>query len=109
MVKYEVMLTDGAQGDLEAIYDYISEFDCEQSADHVLVQLMKAVSGLSQWPERGNYPRELSSLGIKEYCQVAFKPYRVIYRILSKQVVIFLIADGRRDMQTLLENRLLSR
>ncbi len=109
VVKYEVMLTDGAQGDLEAIHDYIAEYDCPQNADYVLDQLMDVVSGLERWPERGSYPKELISLGIKEYRQVAFKPYRVIYRILGKQVVIFLIADGRRDRQTVLENRLLAR
>lgn len=70
---------------------------------------MDVVSGLERWPERGSYPKEHISLGIKEYRQVAFKPYRVIYRILGKQVVIFLIADGRRDRQTVLENRLLAR
>ena len=36
-----------------------------------------------------------------------FKPYRVIYRVLGNVVHVFLIADGRRDMQTLLQRRLL--
>jgi hypothetical protein len=36
-----------------------------------------------------------------------FKPYRVIYRITGRQVVIGLIADGRRDMQSVLAKRLL--
>jgi len=35
------------------------------------------------------------------------KPYRVIYRIMENQVFVYLIADARRDMQTLLERRLL--
>ena len=35
------------------------------------------------------------------------KPYRVIYRIMGKRVFVYLIADGRRDMPTLLERRLL--
>jgi toxin ParE1/3/4 len=34
-------------------------------------------------------------------------PYRVIYRVLGNVVHVFLIADGRRDMQTLLHRRLL--
>jgi toxin ParE1/3/4 len=38
-----------------------------------------------------------------------FKPYRVIYPVLDRPVIISLIADGRRDLQTLLENRLLLR
>jgi toxin ParE1/3/4 len=46
-------------------------------------------------------------LGIREYRQIYFKPYRVIYRVMDKQVVIYLIADGRRDMQSLLTRRLL--
>ena len=36
-----------------------------------------------------------------------FKPYRVIYRVLENQLVIYLIADGRRDMPGLLGRRLL--
>jgi toxin ParE1/3/4 len=46
-------------------------------------------------------------LGIREYREVFFKPYRIIYRVVEKNVYIFLIADGRRDMQTLLQRRLL--
>jgi toxin ParE1/3/4 len=105
--RFEVLLTAGAEQDLEAIYDYIGEFDCLANADHVLDQLMQVVQSLSRFPERGSYPKELVSLGIKEYRQTAFKPYRVIYRVLGKQVVIYLIADGRRDMQSVLARRLL--
>lgn len=105
--KFEVLLTAGAEQDLEAIHDYIIEFDCIANADHVLDQLMEVVESLSRFPERGSYPKELVSLGIKEYRQTAFKPYRVIYRVLGKQVVIYLIADGRRDMQSVLARRLL--
>jgi toxin ParE1/3/4 len=104
---FEVLLAEGAEQDLEAIHDYICEFDCIASADDVLDQLMKVVESLSRFPERGSYPKELVSLGIKEYRQTSFKPYRVIYRVLDKRVVIYLIADGRRDMQSLLARRLL--
>ena len=104
---FEVLLTAGAEQDLEAIYDYIAEFDCPANADHVLDQVMKVVESLSHFPERGSYPKELVALGIKEYRQTAFKPYRVIYRVTGQRVIIYLIADGRRDMQALLSRRLL--
>jgi toxin ParE1/3/4 len=52
-------------------------------------------------------PRELSTLGIHEYRQVFLKPYRVIYRHAEGQVIIYVIADGRREMQSLLSRRLL--
>ena len=47
------------------------------------------------------------ALGIKEYRQTFFKPYRVIYRIERRRVYVYLIIDGRRDMQSLLARRLL--
>ena len=105
--KFEVLLTEGAEQDLEAIHDYISEFDCVANANYVLDKLMDIVESLSKFPERGSYPKELVGLGIKEYRQTFFKPYRVIYRVTSSQVIIYLIADGRRDMQTVLARRLL--
>lgn len=105
--KFEVFLTDGAVQDLEAIHDYISEFDCVANDNHVLDALMEVVQSLSRFPERGSYPRELVGLGIKEYRQTFFKPYRVIYRVTGSQVIMYLIADGRRDMQSVLARRLL--
>lgn len=105
--KFEVLLTEGAEQDLEAIHDYISEFDCVANANYVLDELMSVVESLSKFPERGSYPKELVSLGIKEYRQTFFKPYRVIYRVAGSQVIIYLIADGRRDMQSVLARRLL--
>jgi toxin ParE1/3/4 len=105
--KFDGLLTEGAEQDLEAIYDYIAEFDSVANANHVLDALMDVVQSLSKFPERGSYPKELIGLGIKEYRQTFFKPYRVIYRVAGRQVVIYLIADGRRDMQSVLARRLL--
>jgi len=105
--RYGVLLTQGAEQDLESIHGCISEFDRVANANYVLDQLIKVVEGLAQFPERGSHPKELVTLGIKEYRQTAFKPYRVIYRVVGSQVVIYLIVDGRRDMQSVLARRLL--
>jgi toxin ParE1/3/4 len=106
--KFAVLLTAGAEQDLESIYDHIVKNNGTATANNVLDSLTAAVESLSKFPERGGYPKELSSLGIKEYRQVVFAPYRVIYRVVERQVFIYLIADGRRDMQSLLAIRLLS-
>jgi toxin ParE1/3/4 len=105
--KYSVLLTKGAEQDLEVIYDYIAEFDDPANADHVLDRLRASAEQLAVMPERGSFPRELLDLGIKDYRQVFFKPYRLIYRVMGRDVVVFVIADGRRDMQSLLIRRLL--
>jgi len=105
--RYAVLLTQGAEQDLASIYDYICEFDAPDHANHGLDRLLEVVEGLVEFPERGSYPKELVALGITDYRQTAFKPYRVIYRVLGDRVVIYLIADGRRDMQSVLARRLL--
>ncbi|MEY2343249.1 type II toxin-antitoxin system RelE/ParE family toxin [Acidithiobacillus sp. IBUN Pt1247-S3] len=104
---YEVLLTQGAEQDLESIRNYTSEFDGVANANHVLDRLMEVVDGMAQFPERGSYPKELVALGIKEYRQMAFTPYRVIYRVLDSRVIIYLIVDSRRAMQSVLARRLL--
>ena len=102
-----VFLTNDAARDLDEIYDYIALHDAPQKAAYALDQIEKAFSKLSEFPERGTYPKELLALGIREYREVFFKPYRIIYRIKDKKVYVLLIVDGRRDMQSLLQRRLL--
>lgn len=104
---YGVLLTQGAEQDLKSIYDYIAEFDCKANADHVLDRLPEAVESLAAFPGRGAYPKELANLGLREYRQTTFRPYRVIYRVIGAKVHIYVICDGRRDMQSLLTRRLL--
>ncbi len=102
-----VQLTDDAAHDLEEICDYIDRHDEPSRADYVLEQIEKAFSSLSEYPERGNYPAKLLDIGIREYREIFSKPYRIIYRVIENNVYVLLIADGRRDMQTLLQRRLL--
>lgn len=104
---HDILLTEGAEQDLEAIYDYIAAFDCVANANHVLDGLLAETQKLSRFPERGTFPRELLSLGIRDYRQTFFKPYRIVYRVQGPEVIVYLIADGRRDMQALLSRRLL--
>lgn len=106
-MPFAVFLTDDATCDLNDIYDYIALHDTPQKAGYVLQKIERAFSRLSEFPDRGAFPKELLPLGIREYREIFFKPYRIIYRIMDKNVYILLIADGRRDMQTLLQRRLL--
>ncbi|MGH8427438.1 MAG: type II toxin-antitoxin system RelE/ParE family toxin [Gammaproteobacteria bacterium] len=108
-MTFEVLLTEGAERDLEETYDYIASKDSTTAANRVLDRLLSACERLESIPERGAYPKELMELGIREYRQVFFKPYRVIYRIRANAVVIHLITDDRRDMQSLLSRRLLAK
>ena len=106
-MRFKVLLTKDALRDLEELYDYIAFHDTPRRADYVLDKIEEAFSSLYDLPERGAYPKELLALGIREYREIFYKPYRIIYRILKKKVYVLLIVDGRRDMQALLQRRLL--
>jgi len=105
--RFDVLLTESAERDLEELFDYLAEFDSPANVERVLRRLLATTERLASFPQRGSWPKELLALGIREYRQTFFKPYRVIYRVIDKHVFVYLIVDGRRDMQSLLARRLL--
>jgi toxin ParE1/3/4 len=107
-MPFAVFLTADAARDLEELYQYIALHDAPGKAEHVLASIEKVFGSLSDFPDRGAHPKELLALGIRDYREIFFKPYRVIYRVMGNVVHVFLVADGRRDMQTLLQRRLLN-
>ena len=78
-----------------------------EDADAILDGLEETRAGLVDFPERGNKPKELDALGIAIYGEIHFKPYRIIYRIIGRDIVIHGVFDGRRDMENLLQRRML--
>jgi toxin ParE1/3/4 len=106
-MSHRVVLTRHALSDLHELAAYITRHDSHRAANHVLVQLERAITSLSRHPQRGSYVPELLDLAIKEYRQLSLKPWRVIYRLLDRDVVVMLIVDSRRDLAGVLERRLL--
>ena len=106
-MNYVVRWSADAEHDLETIADYIAKHDSLERAQYVIDKIMDLVCSLTTLPDKGNFPKELEAFGNREYRQIFFKPYRVIYQVAGRHVTVMLVADGRRDMPTLLANRLL--
>lgn len=106
-MRFEVLLTEDAERDLREIHEYIAANDGFARADHVLDRIEDVVDSLETFPDRGSCPKELLALGIRDYRETFWKPYRVIYRVVARRVYIYVIADGRRELQPLLTRRLL--
>ena len=106
-MPFNVELTEGAQRDIDEIYAYIAEQDGGVRAWKVLEKLQHYCAALDKNPERGNVPKELRALGIDRYRELHYKPYRIIYRVRGPRVIVHCVVDGRRDMQSLLQRRLL--
>ena len=106
-MAFQVVVTAAAVGDLEEIAEWIAQNDAPARAVEVVDRIESAITALAKFPNRGAHPPELLALGIREYRETSFKPYRIFYRVEGKRVFVDLVADGRRDMQSLLERRLL--
>jgi toxin ParE1/3/4 len=105
-VTCRVELTASANADLCDLIEFIAE-GSPAAAKRLLTALETRILALAEFPERGSHPRELLELGILDYRQVMEPPVRIIYRLHDERVVVYLIADSRRDMQRLLARRLL--
>jgi toxin ParE1/3/4 len=104
---YTVFIDGEAERDLDEIAAYIAGQESIDRAIHVSARIDQAIARLSTLPNRGAHPRELLDYGNRDFREIHFKPYRILYRVLADKVVVVLIADGRRDMRTLLARRLL--
>ncbi len=107
MRRYVVALDPGAERDLADIVEYIADRDSVDRAIDVASKIERNIAALETFPTRGAHPKELLEYGNRDFREVFYKPYRILYRILERQVVVVLFADGRRDMHTLLARRLL--
>jgi len=96
-----------AETDLVAIAGYLADQRDIETARRLVAKMRDRATALSQFPLRGAQPRELEGANRAGYRQLNEGPYRIIYRIADRRVIIMMIVDGRRDMQTLLRERLL--
>jgi len=107
MAKYDVLITEGALGDLDAIRSFMAAQRGEDSADEWVAGFDQVINSLERFPERGAVPTSLSDVGIDAFRQLAMPPYRIFYEVIGSQVLVLLIAHSKRDFQSLLQERLL--
>jgi toxin ParE1/3/4 len=107
MKKYKVIIDPQAKTDLKEIFVYVSVNDSLESANKLLDRIEETCFKLEMYPERGHIPPELRQTGIKNYLEIHYKPYRIIYEIEDKLVYIHSVIDGRRNIQEILSNRIL--
>ena len=106
-MRYRVLLTASADRDLADIHAWIAEHDSLERADHWLDHVLEVIAALETSPDRGATPAELREIGTRDFRQGYFKPYRLVYRVRGRDVIVMLITDGRRDLSMLLARRLL--
>lgn len=105
MKRYDVVFDVSAEDDLVDIYRYVATNESVEKADKLFGSLRSACKKLITIPYRGHVPLELFEVGVVEYREIRYKPYRVLYSIDGKTVKVHCILDGRRDIQAVLQER----
>lgn len=106
-MTFNVQIVADAEQDIIEIYDYIALSDSIRNAEIVYKGILEKCTSLGELPNRGHFPPELERIGIYAYREIHYKPYRIIYQVIEANVYIHCVLDGRRDLQELLEKRLL--
>lgn len=104
---YDVFLIAETEEDIFDIYQFVAAHDSPGKADNLFRKLQETVNSLEHQPTRGHVPPELSRINILEFLEIHYKPYRIIYQIVDTDVFVHCVLDGRRDLQDLLQRRLL--
>lgn len=104
-MPYSVVWTNTAKCDLQEITNYIAQ-DSIDNAFSVLEKLRRKASELNEHPQRGRLLPELLDTGVSHYREIISKPWRIIYRIEQQTVLVIAVLDSRRNLQTILLNRL---
>lgn len=105
MIERRVLWTRTARRDLNAIIAYIGT-DSIENALSVLDRLQDRAESLTTAAERGRLVPELGSIGVHQYRAIIERPWRIVYRIAPDNVMVLAVLDGRRDLESLLLDRL---
>lgn len=106
-MKFVVYLIEDAERDLSDIYQYVDLNNSAEQADRLLQHLEETVQKLETFPLRGHVPPELEQISVYNFREIHYKPYRIIYEIRKTEVFVHCVLDGRRDLQEILQNKVL--
>ncbi|KLJ00773.1 type II toxin-antitoxin system RelE/ParE family toxin [Luteimonas sp. FCS-9] len=106
MAERVVHWTQTAKHDLSAIIDYIAA-ENPHAALATLDTLQQRTATLESHSERGRIVPELGDAGLSQYRELVVKPWRILYLSGTDAVHVVAVLDSRRDLQTLLLERLM--
>jgi addiction module RelE/StbE family toxin len=106
MTRSKVLWTRSARRDLEAIVAYLADRS-PQAALSTLDRLEARAKSLATLGDRGRIVPELGRLHIRQYRELLAPPYRVIYRVSGKRILVLAVMDARRSLEDVLLDRLI--
>jgi toxin ParE1/3/4 len=96
-----------ARDDVDAIIDYLRDHGSHVNAERVFDRLMRAAGSLPSSPNRGRIVAEFAAYGISQYREIVEPPWRIIYRVELREIIILTVVDARRQLDDILLERLI--
>lgn len=107
MQNNDILWTQSAVQDLNAIITYISENNPE-NAQRIFAGLRQECERLQDFATAGRIVPELKKQNILLYRELVIVPWRVIYRVTDNIIYILAVFDGRRNLYDVLLTRILN-
>jgi toxin ParE1/3/4 len=105
--KLRVVWTDVAATDLERIATYLVDESPLRAGD-IVERIVERAESLAALPNRGRIPPELRAVGDSTWRELQESPWRIVYRIGDDVIHIHAVLDGRRRLEDILLERVLS-
>jgi toxin ParE1/3/4 len=103
----KVVVLDSAEQDLRDLRSYVVRNFSHATWLKTYGKLKESVRNLATFPLLGAVPPELETLNLNQYRQIVSGMNRIIYEPRADAVYIYMIVDTRRDLETLLMQRLM--
>lgn len=106
MTERRVVWTATARDDLDSFIEYLAAAN-RGAAQTALGQLKRRAASLITQAERGCIVPELREVGTLHYRELIQRPWRIVYRLDAAHASVMAVLDSRRDLQSLLLERLI--
>ena len=103
---FKVVILESAEQDLKELRAYIVKNFSADAWRTSYAKIKEAIRNLQNFPQAGSIPEEIERLNLTQYRQVLSGVNRIIYEVRQEVIYIYIVADARRDMTTLLNRRL---
>lgn len=98
---FEVLWSEVAIRDLEQIVEFI-EREAPLAAQRLFERIAERSRTLESLPLRGRVVPELARFEITTYRELIVEPFRLVYRVREKSVLVVAVFAGRRDLEDVL-------
>lgn len=104
-MTFDVIFTALVETDLIECYDWIESSDGPDRAFKIMNDVVTAMEGLAEHPQRGSRLVFEAVPFVREYRLILKHGFKVIYWIDEQKVVIAAVVHERRDLRATLEAR----